>query len=101
MVKGNTESKSEKGKKEHREHERRVCSESTFYASEKGIYEGMIENIGIKGVYIKSEGVMKVGDIITVAVPSKRNKKGVKLKGEIVWKNRNGFGVDFKRHLND
>ena len=85
---------------EKRQHPREKISETTFYATEEGIYEGHIENIGMKGVFLKPSRPMAVGDIITVAVPHAGNKADLKLKGEIVWKNRNGVGVNFKKSLN-
>ncbi|MFC1885144.1 PilZ domain-containing protein [Thermodesulfobacteriota bacterium] len=86
---------------EKRKHPREKISETTFYATEEGIYEGDIENIGMKGVFLKPSKPMAVGDIITVAVPHEGNKVDLKLKGEIVWKDRRGVGVDFKKSLNE
>jgi len=78
-----------------RQHPRKICYESTFFSTEGGLFEGLIENIGAKGVFLKSNGPVILGDTITVAVPSSRDTKGIKLKGKIVWKNQYGFGVDF------
>jgi hypothetical protein len=86
---------------EKRQYPREKISEATFYSTEDGIYEGHIENIGMKGVFLKPSRPMAVGDIITVAVPRDGNKADLKLKGEIAWKNHNGVGVAFKKSLND
>jgi hypothetical protein len=86
---------------DQRTHPRRHCRESTFYATSGSLYEGLIENIGLKGVYIRSVQPIEVGEIITVAVPTTTSDRGVKLRGEIVWKNARGFGVDFKKELNE
>ena len=84
-----------------REHPRKTCLESTLYATKKGVYEGVIKDIGAKGVFVATNEPIAVGEIITVAVPSSRNEKGIKLEGEIVWKDQYGIGVHFKRHLNE
>lgn len=83
-----------------RQHPRKFCSETTFYAKEFGVYEGLIENIGKKGVFIKTGEEVATGDVITVAVPSSGSGTGIKIRGEIVWKASNGFGVNFKKSLN-
>ena len=86
---------------EKRKHTRSICGESTFYALEEGLYEGVIKDIGLKGVYVASSTPPKVGDIITVAVPSSVNKEWTKIKGEVVRKDANGFGVFFRTSLNE
>ena len=35
-----------------REHPRKTCLESTLYATKKGVYEGVIKDIGAKGVFV-------------------------------------------------
>ncbi len=91
----------EKSIKDRRQYPREDCSESTFYASGRGVYEGFIKDIGEKGVFIATKEVHMVGDVITVAVPSSSDKKGGKLKGEIIRQKSGGFGVHFKSHLNE
>lgn len=86
---------------EKRSHPRETISETTFYSTEDGIYEGIIENIGMKGVFLQPSKPMAVGDIITVAVPHSGDKEDLKLKGEIVWKDSRGVGVNFKKSLNE
>ncbi len=86
---------------ERRQYPREDCLESTFYASGRGVYEGLIKDIGEKGVFIATKETHMVGDVITVAVPSSNGKKGVKLRGEIVRQKPGGFGVHFKSHLNE
>ncbi|MBW1901334.1 MAG: PilZ domain-containing protein [Deltaproteobacteria bacterium] len=86
---------------EKREHPREACSEATFCSTKKGIYEGLIKDIGVKGVFIATDAAFTVGEIITVAVPSTGDREGGKLRGEIVWKRPGGFGVYFKSSLNE
>jgi hypothetical protein len=84
-----------------REHPREACSEATFYSTKKGIYEGLIKDIGVKGVFIATDETPTVGEIVTVAVPATGDRDGGKLSGEIVWKRTGGFGVHFKSSLNE
>jgi len=86
---------------EKREHPREACSETTFYSTKKGIYEGLIKDIGVKGVFIIADETPVVGEIVTVAVPATGDAEGGKLRGEIVWKRPGGFGVYFKSSLNE
>jgi hypothetical protein len=90
-----------KNMEEQREHPREACSEATFYSTKKGIYEGLIKDIGVKGVFIAADETPVVGEIVTVAVPATGDREGGKLRGEIVWKRPGGFGVYFKSSLND
>ena len=40
----------------------------------------MIKDIGAKGVYVATNAPIAVGEVITVAVPSSGNEKGIKLR---------------------
>ena len=79
---------------------RKNCSETTFFTTETMVFEGLIKNISQQGVYIESLLALPVGQIITVTVPSPRNKKQViKIEGRVVWINQNGFGVHFQEQM--
>lgn len=86
---------------EKRQHPRKKISGTTFYTTKGSIYEGLIENIGMRGVFLKPSKPMSVGDIITVAIPLGADKEDIKLKGEIAWKDKRGVGVYFKKSLNE
>lgn len=79
---------------------RKNCSETTFFATQTMIFEGLIRNISQEGVYIECLLALPVGQIITVAVPSTRKKKReIKIEGRVVWINADGFGVQFQKHM--
>lgn len=84
---------------EKRVHPRIVCSETTFYSTDDAVYEGLIKDIGAKGIYVASRNPVEVGEIITIAIPSPGNKTGEKIKGEVIWKKPGGFGVRFSSHV--
>ena len=65
-----------------------------MFATQKGIFEGLIKNISSSGVFITAQSTFEVGQIIMISLPSKKGKE-VKVKGEIVWSNDEGFGLKF------
>ena len=79
---------------------RKNCSETTFFATQTMVFEGLIKNISQEGVYIESFLALPVGQVITVAVPSPRNKKKeIKIEGRVVWIDEDGFGVHFQEQI--
>lgn len=77
-----------------RKQPRRPYDRSTMFATQNGIYEGSIKNISSSGVFLTAESTFAVGQILTLVLPFK-NGKDVKVKGEIVWTNAEGFGLKF------
>jgi flagellar basal body L-ring protein FlgH len=80
--------------KDLRKHPRRPYNKSTLLATQNEIFEGSIKNISSSGFFIKAKKALEVGQILTLALPFK-NGKEVKVKGQIVWMNDEGFGVKF------
>ncbi len=80
--------------KDLRKHPRRPFNQSTLFATQNGIFEGSIKNINSSGVFITAQKAFEVGQILTLALPFK-NGKEVKIKGQIVWTNDEGFGIKF------
>jgi len=80
--------------KDLRKHPRRQYNKSTMFATQNGIFEGSIKNISSSGVFIMAKSIFEVGQILTLVLPFK-NGKEVKVKGEIVWTNDEGFGLKF------
>ena len=54
----------------------------------------MTKNVSASGVYLEAKENFEVGQIITLALPFKNEKK-LKIKGEVVWSNGRGFGIRF------
>jgi hypothetical protein len=80
--------------KDYRKHTRKQYNKSTMFATRNGIFEGSIKNISASGVFMVAKSAFKAGQIITLSLPFK-NGKEVKVKGEIVWTNDEGFGLKF------
>jgi len=94
------------GKAEKRRHSRKACDKNTFFASRDRLYEGLVKNISFGGVFVESTKAFSEGDMLTLAVPCASNDEGLKLKepfndedikmkGKIIWKNQDGFGMEF------
>ena len=81
---------------DRRQNERHAYVRYVFFATPKQFYQGELRDFSQHGIYIKSAARLAVGDIITVALPYSNNEKE-KRKGEIVWKNKDGFGVELFR----
>lgn len=77
-----------------RQYERKSYSKSIFFATENRIFGGVTENISPAGVFVKANKNLTAGQIVTLSIPSKKNKK-TKVKGKVVWSNLKGFGVRF------
>ena len=82
--------------KDLRKHPRRPCNQSTLFAAQNGVFEGSIKNISTSGVFVMAKRAFEVGQIINLALPFK-NGKEVKIRGQIVWTNDEGFGIKFLR----
>jgi len=85
---------------ERRIEKRHACSEEIFFATQNRLYEGQLKDYGHNGLFIKTKEILAVGEMITVVDPHPDggNKKR---KGQILWKNQEGFGVELYRHRNE
>ena len=88
------ESNDRKKTKDSRKHPRKSYDQFTLFTSQNGIFEGSIKNISASGVFLAAKDTLEVGQILTLVLPFK-NGKDVKVKGQIVWANGEGFGVKF------
>jgi hypothetical protein len=92
--KPNLKSSDIKKAKNLRKHPRKSYKQSTMFSTQKGIFKGSTKNISSSGVFIMSKKAFEVGQILTLALQYK-DGKSVKIKGQIVWTNEEGFGVKF------
>ena len=81
---------------ERRKDDRLPYSGKIFFATQKHLYEGDLVNFSETGLFIKSQVLLPVGKIITVAPPYS-NVENDKRKGIITWTNEEGFGVKLLR----
>ena len=76
---------------------RHACSEKIFFATRTRLYEGQLKNYSRHGLFIRTKEILPIGEIITVVDP---NPAAVnqKRRGQILWRNNEGFGVELFRH---
>ncbi|MDH3883684.1 MAG: PilZ domain-containing protein [Desulfobacterales bacterium] len=88
----------QKEKIDSRKHLRKPYSKSVIFVVDNQILEGKSENISLSGIFIKTKDKFRIGQTIILSLPSK-TKKRLKIKGEVVWSNHEGFGVKFLKNL--
>ena len=82
---------------DRRQNNRYAYARYVFFATSKQFFQGELKDYSQHGLFIKSAARLAVGDIIIVALPFAKNKNE-KRKGEIVWRNKEGFGVELFRN---
>jgi hypothetical protein len=86
-----------KGNKlEKRFKERKPYSGHILFTSKNGFHEGKLKNYSRHGLFIETTARLSVGAIITVALPH-LNGKNIKCKGQIIWRNQYGIGIELFR----
>lgn len=81
---------------EKRSAPRKPYSGNIFFASKDGLNEGRLKNFSKYGLFIETKAGLSVGEIITIALPH-LNDKNLKTKGQIMWRNEQGFGIELFR----
>ena len=82
-----------------RKYPRKHFSNTIFFTSENGYFEGLIDNISKNGVFIKTQDDFIIGQTVRLVIPGTKIDNGTMLKGEIRHRNRNGIGIQFKQLL--
>jgi hypothetical protein len=85
---------------ERRIEKRHACSEPIFFATQKRLYEGQLKDYSRNGLFIRTREKLTVGEMITVVDPHPEGNN-IKRKGQILWKNNEGFGVELYRRRNE
>jgi hypothetical protein len=85
---------------ERRIERRRTCSDNIFFATSTSFYEGQLKDYGRNGLFIKSKKILSVGEMITVVDPHP-DGGNIKRKGQVLWNNKEGFGVELYKNRND
>ena len=81
--------------KQARLHPRKQCSEDTYFAANRRLFEGRIKNLSAGGTYIQSQAQFFVGQDVVVAGPFADDQSEMKRRGKIVRLDPNGFAVRF------
>ena len=72
---------------------RKPYSGPVFFSTSRGLFEGVLKNYSKHGLFIKTSENFAIGTFITVALPHMENKL-TKLKGQMMWRNSEGYGVE-------
>ncbi|MGD8523570.1 MAG: PilZ domain-containing protein [Desulfobacterales bacterium] len=70
-----------------------------FFSTKNGFYEGRLKNYSQHGLFIETVISLPVGEMITVALPY-LDATADKRKGQVMWSNKDGFGVELFRKRN-
>ena len=73
--------------------ERRPYSGHIFLVAKNGFNEGRLKDYSRSGLFIITKAQLSLGEIVTVAIPYANNKR-IRCKGQIMRRDRDGFGVD-------
>ena len=85
---------------ERRIEKRHASTEEIFFATQTRLYEGQLRDYGRNGLFIKSKNILPAGEIITVVDPHPEGGN-IKRKGQILWTNKEGFGVELYKPRNE
>ena len=84
---------------EKRTEPRKPYSGHIFYVTKEGFCEGRLKNYSSNGLFIATSITPPIGEIITIALPY-LDVKADKCKGQIMWCNTSGFGIELFRRRN-
>jgi len=87
-------------KDERRKAPRYMFSRYIFYATENSFHEGELKDYSHSGLFIKTSYPLPVGEVVTVALPYSDDLND-KRKAQVVWRNDEGFGVEFFKNIDD
>lgn len=70
-----------------------------FFATKDSFFEGKLVNFSRFGLFIKSTEPLEVEEVLTIALPFTDDRHS-KYKGQIVWRNDEGIGVELFKKRN-
>jgi Tfp pilus assembly protein PilZ len=80
---------------EKRDTERKAIKVSVDYSVKDKFYSDMLENISPGGAFIRTTRLFHAGHSTTMVVSLPKMERNIKVKGEIVRRTGDGFGVRF------
>lgn len=75
---------------------RKLYSGHIFFTSKNGFHEGRLKNFSRNGLFIETKACLSVGEIISISLPHIKGKE-IKRKGQIMWCNKDGCGIELFR----
>lgn len=74
---------------------RKPFRRATIFACQNRYFAGLTKNISKGGIFIETRNPFAIGQIITLVISRTKIEKGVMLKGEVVHRRPEGFGLKF------
>jgi hypothetical protein len=84
---------------EKRTEPRKPYSGDTFFSAKNCVHECRIKNFSKHGLFIATSISLPIGELVTVALPY-LDAHADKCKGQIIWCNQEGFGIELFRKRN-
>ena len=79
---------------------RKPYSGPIFFVTKDGLYEGRLKNYSRHGLFIATRVLLPVGELLEIALPY-LDVNAAKCKGQILWRSKDGFGVELFRRRNN
>ena len=89
------DSKDGKKEKDLRKHPRKPFFRTIQLGTNKRVFKGRTKNISSSGLFFSSEAKLELGQVLKMHLSFKG--KPLKISGQIVWLNDEGFGLKFKK----
>ena len=78
---------------ERRKHVRKAFIAKVHFICNEQRHSGVVENISRGGVFIRTQGEMRMGESINLAIPGTKYDNGMMIRARIVRKDNDGIGV--------
>jgi len=83
--------------RENRRHKRIRLSKAVDCFSKSRPFRGTVKNIAPSGAFIETDQSFEIGEKLALALPFVKKGESAMVKAQVVWKNRQGVGVKFKK----
>jgi Tfp pilus assembly protein PilZ len=87
-------------RKSERDDSRKAYKKSIVFISRSDVYEGVCMDISSGGMFILTDEVFNLGQMVMLNIPFADGDKTVKVSAEIVRVTDDGFGVEFVKKTN-
>jgi len=84
-------------RQDSREYSREIYNKPVRFKHDNRIHNGRIKDISRGGIFIETKSCFPIGKIVVLTIPAKKACKRIRLKGWIVRRSEEGFGVKFDR----
>ncbi len=80
-----------------RRYERKNYNTDVIFSMKGKAYAGSLKDIGMGGAFVMTESVNQVGrgDVISINIPFTDGRKTITRRARALWKNGEGFAVEF------